>query len=493
MTTALDRCPAFPALRIGNAPLPAAQRRARGHAVLGIVMASYLILVLDVSVVITALPTIHAQLKFSAAGLAWVQNAYVLPFGGLLLLGARAGDILGRRLTFVVGMAVFTSASLVVAMAVTPAWMIAGRTLQGIGAAVSAPATLALLSAAYPTGGARSRAFSRYAAVGGVGASLGLVLGGLLTSYLSWRVGFLINVPIGALIMVTALRYLQESDRARGRFDLGGAASSTLGMAALVWGIMRCGDSGFTNSLTLTTLVVGVVLLVGFVVAERRASQPIMPLHLFADAERAAAYAARLCFLAGMVGFWFFLSLYLQDVRGMSPVETGLAFLPATVCNFATALAVPRVNAWFGHGRLLVVALVSAVAGMAWLSRIDSGTSYLVGVALPMMLIGIGQGGALGPLTDRGVAGVATVDAGAAAGMVNAAHQLGASLGLAIIVTIFAATPDAGGSPQQVLAHRISNSLTGGALLLALAAVVTVASGLVAHRSRRAAPACVLR
>jgi EmrB/QacA subfamily drug resistance transporter len=447
----------------------------RRTPVLAIILLSYLMIVLDISIVITALPKMHTALGFSATGLSWLQNAYMLTFGGLLLLGARAGDILGRRRMFIAGLALFTAASLAIGLAQSAAWLLAARTVQGAGAAVLAPSTLALLTASFPEGRERTRAIAYYGAVAGVGASLGLVLGGVLTSWISWRVGFFINVPIGIAMILAAPRYLPETERRSGRFDLPGALTSTLGMTALVYGIVRSADAGWSDPLTVAVLTAGVLLLASFVLNEGRAAQPIMPLRLFASRERAGAYAARILFLGAMLGFWFFLTQFLQGVYGYSPLEAGIAFLPMTLANFAVALVVPRLTQRLGNARLLAVGVTLTLIGMAWLSRLSAVSPYLTGVALPMILIGIGQGGALGPLTAAGIAGVAPEDAGAASGLVNVAHQLGGSLGLGVLVTVFAAAGSGALAAGDLLAHRVATALTAGTVMLALALAVVVA------------------
>ena len=434
----------------------------RPRAVLAVILASYLMIVLDISIVITALPEIKSTFAFGAAGLSWVQNAYLLAFGGLLLLGARAGDILGRRRMFVSGLAAFTVASLAVGAAQTAGWLIAARALQGAGAACLTPSTLALLQTSFPEGPARTRAVSYYAAVAGVGATLGLVCGGMFAGWLSWRVGFIVNVPVGAAIALAAPRVLPETERRSGRFDLSGALASGFAMTALVYGLVRSAEHGWSDPVTLAALIAGLVLVVAFVAAERRAEQPVMPLRLFTTRERSGAYAARLLFLAAMVPFWFFTTQYLQLVGGLNPVQAGLAFLPTTVINFAAALAVPRLTLRYGNARVLAAGLLLGVAGMAWLGRLTADTPYLTGVALPMLLIGAGQGGVLGPLTAAGLTGVNPQDAGAASGVTNVAHQLGGSLGLGILIAVFAAA-------NGDLADRIASALTGGAVLLALA------------------------
>jgi EmrB/QacA subfamily drug resistance transporter len=404
-----------------------------------------------------------------------VQNAYLLAFGGLLLLGARAGDLLGRRRVFIAGLGLFTAASLGIGLAQSPAMLLLARAVQGVGAATLAPSTLALLTTSFPAGPEHTRAIGYYGATAGVGASLGLVLGGVLTDLISWRVGFFLNVPIGIAMMLAAPRVLPETERRSGRFDVAGALSSTAGMVALVYGLVRSAEAGWSDPLTVGTLVAGVVLLALFVLNEWRAAQPIMPLRLFAGRERTGAYLGRLLFLGGMLGFWFYVTQYLQGVLGFSPLETGFAFLPTTVVNFAVALAVPWLTRRLGNARLLAGGILVAAIGMAWLSRVSADSSYLTGVALPMLLIGAGQGGVLAPITAAGVAEVAPEDAGAASGLVNVFHQIGGSLGLGILVTVFAAAGSAGLDGRDLLAHQIGAALAGGAVLLALAFVVVLA------------------
>ena len=457
----------------------------RSKAVLTIILASYLMIVLDISIVITALPQIKGALGFSAAGLSWVQNAYLLAFGGLLLLGARAGDLFGRRRMFIAGLALFTAASLAVGTAPSEGWLIAARAVQGAGAACLTPSTLALLQTSFPEGPARTRAVSHYAAVAGVGATLGLVFGGMFAGWLSWRVGFIVNAPIGIAIALAATRFLPETERRPGRFDLAGALTSALAMTALVYGFVGSADRGWSDPLTLASLGAGLLLVAGFVAAERRAEQPVMPLRLFASRERSGAYAARLLFLGGMVPFWFFTTQFLQLVGGYTPVQAGLAFLPTTVVNFASAMAVPRLTLQFGNARVLAGGLALGVVGMAWLGQLSPDTAYLTGVALPMMLIGCGQGGVLGPLTAAGLTGVYPEDAGAASGVTNVAHQLGGSLGLGILVAVFAAADATGLAGHDLLAHRIATALTGGALMLALSLALVLA--FIVHRPRPAA------
>lgn len=445
-------------------------------AVLWIVLVSYVMIILDTSIVITGLPKIQAELGFSATHLSWIQNAYTLAFGGFLLLAARAGDILGRRRMFLIGLAIFTVASVGVGISSSIVLMLAGRALQGVGAAILAPSTLALLQSNFAEGPERTRAVAFYGAAAGIGASVGLVLGGILADWLSWRVGFFINLPIGAMLGFGTLRFIRETARHTGRFDLMGAITSTMGMFALVFGIVHSADAGWTDSLTIASLAAAAVFLVFFVFAEARAKQPIMPLRLFANAERAGAYAARLLFLGGMVGFFFFTTQFMQGVLGFSPFQAGLGFLPMTLVNFGVALQVPRLTRRFGNGPLLAFGLALTCIGLAWLSRVGVSASYVAGVALPMVLIGIGQGCALSPLTVAGVAGVAEADAGAASGVVNVAHQLGLSLGLSISVVAFAAASRSGAVARMALANGVSAALTAGVAMMAFSFIIALAT-----------------
>src|SRR3954447_12441793 len=273
--------------------------------VLGIILATYLMIVLDASVVITALPNIHEGLHFSAAGLSWVQNAYALAFGGLLLLGARAGDVIGRRTAFVLGILVFTVASLIAGLAQSPAELLVARAIQGAGGAIAAPATLALLQTNFPEGKERTRALAAYSAVAGAGGSVGLVLGGLLTDLVSWRAGLFINVPVGAALMWLAPRHLAETQPQPGRFDLAGAITSTLGMTAVVYGFVRAATDGWGDAVTLASFGVGLALLGAFIRIERRAVQPIAPRRLSGSRERSGAYAARMLVVGGMFSMFF--------------------------------------------------------------------------------------------------------------------------------------------------------------------------------------------
>jgi EmrB/QacA subfamily drug resistance transporter len=458
------------------------ERRQQRGVVLAIILAGYLLVLVDVSILMAALPSIRADLGFSDTSLSWAQNAYTLTFGGLLLLGARAGDLLGRRRTFVLGIGVFTAASLAVAVAQSPAGMIAARAVQGVGAATLAPATLALLSTSFPEGEQRSRAMAAYGALAGIGTAAGLIIGGALTDTLSWRYGFLLNVPIGLAAIVAAPRYLDETVRHAGRLDVPGALSSTLGAAALVFGIVHSADAGWGDDTTIVALALGTLLIAVFVTGQSRAAQPLMPLRLFADRSRAGAYAARFLFNGVLVSFYFFMTQYLQGVTDYTPLDAGLAFLPVTAAAFAAATVTSRLSRRLGNDLLAVAGVAAMLIGTAWTSRVGPDTAYLGGIALPMIIFGVGQGLGLSALTTGGMAGVAPQDAGVAGGLVNVAHHLGGALGLGILVTVFDAAGAAGDGPHELLAHRVSAALTAAAAFLVLALLVTLMA-----RPRRAA------
>ena len=434
---------------------------------LAIILGCYLMIILDISVVITALPSIHEDLGLSTTGLSWVQNAYTLTFGGLLLLGARAGDILGRRQVFVAGIALFTFASMLGGLAQSPAWLLGARALQGVGAAIAAPSTLALLTVSFAEGPERTRAVAWYSAVAGAGGSVGLLLGGALTSWVSWRAGLFVNVPLGATLIWLAPRHLPETARRHGRFDVAGALSSTAGMFALVYGLVRAAEDGWGDVGTLASFSAAALLLAYFVANERRAEQPITPLRLFASRERVGAYVARIFVVGAMYSTFFFLTQYLQGVQGYGALEAGCAFLPMTLSVFAMVRVVPRVAPRIGEVRVLAGGLTIALVGMLWLGQLSPGADYLTQMAAPLVLLGVGMGSALTPLTTAGMAGVADADAGAASGLINVAQQLGGTLGVGALVTVFAAASSGAGS--QALVEGVPTVLAGAAILLALA------------------------
>ena len=464
-------------------PLPTPRGERRGLT-LAVMLCAQLMIVLDLTVVNVALPSIASNLHLHAPSLAWVLNAYSLTFGGLLLLGGRAGDILGRRRMFLAGVAVFTAASLAGGIATSAAWLLAARAVQGVGGAIASPAVLATIVSGFPEGRERTRALSIFTAVMMGGASFGLVLGGMMTEWASWRWVFFINVPIGVAVILAARRVLAESARQPGRFDIVGALTSTAGMSALVYAFIRAASSGWADRLTLAALATAAALLAAFVANEAHSPQPITPLRLFADRTRSASYVARLLLVAGMFGMFFFLTQYIQEILGFSPLRAGFAFVPMTGALFAVSRLAPRLVARFGPKPLMVAGLLPVVAGMTWLTRISPGAGYLHAILGPMLLLGGGMGVTFVPLTMASLAGVRPEDSGAGSSMVNVTQQVGGALGLAILVSVFGGADKAAtrhplpgpGSPAQVhqiLSHAMATSF-GTAALFDLCALLVI-------------------
>jgi len=405
--------------------------------ILLVILTCQLMVVLDATIVNVALPDIQTALHFSRANLSWVLNAYTLTFGGLLLLGARAGDILGRRRTFLAGIAIFILASLVGGFATSGGFLLAARAAQGVGGALAAPSALALLTTMFAEGRERMRALGLYTAVSIGGSAVGLVLGGMLTDWVSWRWVLFVNVPIGLAVLVVGRTVLPETPRHEGRFDLAGALTSTLGMGALVYGFVRAATEGWGDLFTISAFAAGVVLLIAFVFTELHASSPITPLRLLTNRNRSAANISRALLVAGMFGMFFFLTQFLQDVLGYSPLMTGVAFLPLTAALFASSQLSARVLVHrFDATRLMAGGIATSAIGLLLLTRLSADTAYPVLLA-SLLLVGFGNGTAFVPLTSTALAGVAPHDAGAASGLVNVMQQLGGTLGVAVLVTIF--------------------------------------------------------
>lgn len=393
--------------------------------------------VLDATIVNIALPHIQDALKFSTTDLTWVVSSYTLTFGGLLLLGGRAGDILGRRRVFMTGILLFTFASLLGGLAQEPWQLLAARALQGVGGAIASPTSLALITTTFPEGPERNRAFGVFAAVSAGGGAVGLLAGGMLTEWLDWRWVLFVNVPIGILIAVLTPLYISESERHPGRFDIAGALTSTLGMAALVYGFISAADEGWRDSMTLGSFGAAVVLLLAFAFVETRAADPITPLRMFTDRNRSGTYVIMLSLAAAMFGMFFYIVLFVQNVLGYSPIAAGVAFLPVTVVIAIGAGLSQRFLPVLGPKPFMLVGSALAVIGLVWQTLISSDSSYVGGVLGPMLVFGFGMGLNFVTLTVTAVSGVAQHEAGAASGLLNATQQVGGSLGLSILTTVF--------------------------------------------------------
>jgi EmrB/QacA subfamily drug resistance transporter len=395
--------------------------------------------ILDVSVVNVALPAIRHGLGFSEVDLQWVVNAYTVTFAGFLLLGGRAADLLGRRRVFVSGLMLFALASLAGGIADSQGVLIAARAVQGLGGAVIAPASLSILTTTFSEGAARNRAVGIWGAMGGAGGAAGVLLGGILTDLLSWRWILFINVPIGIIAAIAAQHYIVESRNAgRAReFDLRGALAATSGLTLLVLGIVRTDQTGWGDSSTLLLITAGVALLALFVLIEGRfAREPLMPLRIFRSRTLSASNIVVLLVGASSFGMWFFVSLYLQQVLGYSPIRAGLAFLPMTLCIVAGSTLASRLVGRVGAKPLLITGMASLTVGLFWFTDISPTGTYLGDMLFPSLLTAIGIGLAFVPATISAVAGVARQEAGLASGLVNTARLVGGALGLAVLAAI---------------------------------------------------------
>ena len=436
--------------------------------------AGQFLVVLDVSVVNVALPSMRADLGLSATGLQWVVNAYSIAFAGFMLLGGRAGDLFGRKRMFLVGLGLFTLASLAGGLAQEGWQLLAARAVQGLGAAVLAPSTLTILTSAVPEGAARARAIATWTAVGAGGGAAGGLVGGVLTEGLNWRWVLLINVPLGALVLAAAARWIRES-RAGGerRLDLPGALLVTAGTATLAYAVVQTEAEGWSAAATLVPLGVALALIVVFLVVEARTRMPLMPLGLFRVRSVAVANAAM--FVCGMGSFamWFFMTLYAQNVLRYTPIEAGLALVPSSLAVVAGSKAAPRLMRRMGARNVAVAGVLTTAAGFAWQSTMGPHGSYLTAIMLPGMVMMAGAGFAMTPLASLATSGAAPGDAGLVSGLVNTSRTLGGSLGLAILSTV-AASQSAGGTGAEDLTRGYVAAFRWGAGILLVAVVVLV-------------------
>ncbi|MFD9848600.1 MULTISPECIES: DHA2 family efflux MFS transporter permease subunit [Streptomyces] len=448
----------------------------RAGLALTVIAVSQLMVVLDATIVDVALPSMQRELGISTGALSWVVNAYVLAFGGFLLLGGRAGDLLGRRRVFLAGVGLFTVASLAGALAVSSGMLLAARALQGVGAAVIAPTVLALITTNFRQGSRRNRAFGVFSGMSSAGAIVGLLAGGVLTEWLSWRWVLAVNVPIGIGLAVLAVLSIKETPRRRGRFDLPGAILSALGMAALVHGLSNGHRDGWGAPETLAGFAAALVLLSVFVLVERRAEQPIVPLRMFADRNRCGVYFVAFALTGAFMGMFFFLTLFLQVVLGYSPLRAGLAFLPVMVCILVSARVTAQVLlARFGKKKPLVAGIALNTAALVWLAQLSADSTYLGGLLGPLVLFGIGNGLMFVPMTMIAVSGVEDHEAGSASSLFDAMTQIGGSAGLAVLVAVFGANgAHAGAGAAATLTEGIDTAFTAAAVLGAAALLVAV-------------------
>ncbi len=456
--------------------------RSSDGVILVVVCLAQFMVVLDVSIVNVALPAIQRDLHFGATGLQWVVTAYALTFGGLLLLGGRLADLFGRRRIFLTGLGLFTLASLLGGFASSQAELIAARSLQGVGAAVLSPATLTILTVTFRDQQARAKAFGVWSAVAAGGGAAGALFGGILTQYLSWRWILFVNVPIGIVLFVVARVTLHESraEGPRDRLDVAGAVTVTGALFLLVYAISHTDVVPWGSTSTLVVLAAAVVLLGVFVLIEARvASHPLVPLRLFRVRSVTGANLVMFCFGAGMFAMWFFLSLYLQQVLGYSPVVTGLTFLPQTAAIAVGATLSGRIAPRVGPRNVLIVGAVLAAAGLYWLSFVQVGDTYWSGACGGGILATFGMGLAFTPIALLATGGVPPREAGLASGLVNCSRQIGASVGLAALTTLAASRTAAllAASPHPGAGAQAAALTAGFSRAFLIAAVVVLAGG----------------
>jgi EmrB/QacA subfamily drug resistance transporter len=459
-------------------PKAAGAGRDRRWLALAVIGVAQLMIVLDASIVNIALPHAQAALHIGDAQRQWALTAYTLTFGGLLLLGGRVADYLGRKRTFMIGLFGFAGASALAGLAQSSGWFFGARAIQGMFAALLAPAVLSLITTTFTEAHERAKAFAVYAAISGTGAAIGLIAGGVLTEYLSWRWTLLVNTPIALIVAVAAMPLLKES-RATGdrHFDVPGAVVATGGLALLVYGFTEASINGWTAPLTLTLLAVSAALLVSFVAWEQRAKNPMLPLRIVLDRNRGGAYLAFLLATLGMFGMFLFLTYYFQGVLGYSALKAGVAFLPFPLGIITSATIASRTLPRFGPRILATGGFSLAALGMLWLTQLPADSAYLVHVVPSMLLISLGMGHVFVPLSSTALLGVPNHDAGAASALVNTMQQIGGSLGVAFLNTIatrstasYVATH--GSTSPTAVVHGFTSAFAVSVGILVLAAIV---------------------
>ncbi|MEU3979400.1 MFS transporter [Streptomyces sp. NPDC026672] len=462
-----------------TAPGRTGRARPRAGISTALILLAQLMLILDATVVQVALPHIRGDLGFGAADLLWVVNAYVLPYGGLLLLGGRLGDVHGRFRSFRIGLALFVLASLLGGLAPTAGVLLVARAAQGVGAALTAPSVLALLTVNAPDESARHRAFALFAAVTSGGLTLGLVLGGAITEVASWRWTLLINVPIGVAVLLLAPRFVVETQRHAGRFDVAGALTATLGSGALVFALVSAPDHGWGDPRTVVGLIAGAVLLLLLWIAERRSPHAMIDLSLLRGPSRTAALLAN-TFVIGAQMSTFYLTVQFLQSLGLDPLEAGLGFLPMSVGIFVMSRVAPKLVRRFGASPLILAGTaLQAVALVLLATRVNASDDYLGTAFLPLLLDGLAIGSVMMPVTALAMKDVPAERAGSVSGMLQTTQQLGAATGLAVVVTVYASHAVPG-----VFLPGARPALLTAALLSALAFVAAL---VIAAATRRAA------
>ncbi len=442
---------------------------------LALLCVAQFMVILDASIVNVALPSIGKDLEFSQDNLPWVVNAYVLTFGGFLLLGGRLADLLGRRRVFIFGLLVFAAASLAGGFAQTEGWLITARAVQGLGAALLSPAALSIVTTIFKDGAERNKALGVWGAVAGSGGAVGVLLGGILTDGLGWAWVLWVNVPIGIATALIALALLAESRReAVGRrFDVAGAVSVTTGLSILVYALVDANDAGWGSARTIGLLVLSLLLLLAFVAIELRAKQPLVPFSFLDNRTRAGANVNGLLIGAALFSMFFFVSLYMQQVLGYSPLKAGFSYLPLAVTIIVSAGIASQLVTRVGFKPVLAAGNVLVAAGLVWFSQVSVDGSFLGDILGPSLLAAVGLGFSFVPATIAAVSGTTESDAGLASGLINTSQQIGGALGLAILAAI-AASVTGGVQSLEALTDGFRSAFLAGAGFAALGLIVTM-------------------
>lgn len=450
-----------------------------------VVFVTQLMLVVDASIVNVALPDIQKSLGFTPVGLSWVVTAYALAFAGLMLLSGKVGSMIGAKRALIIGTIVFIVASAAGGLAPSAAVLVIARIVQGIGAAIAAPSTLVLLMANTTPGKQRSRALALFMLAAGSGGAIGLILGGVLTTGFGWEWVMFVNVPVGILIVVGALLFLRETDRERARLDFGGAVASTLGMVSLIFGFTTAASAGWTDPVALVSFGVAVVSLVALVLIERRHHSPVVPLRLFSGPRNVAPLVAMLLVPAGMFAFFYFITLFTQQVLHFTPLETGLGLLPFVVTMVTVSQLVPRFLPRIGEWMVGAAGLFLLAGGLLWLSRLNEHDSFVTGILGPLVVMGLGAGMTFAPITAVAMDRAPEEHVSAASSVLQTMQQLGGSIGVAALTTVFVSVSATSGETGGVAA-----AVLGGATFVFIGFVLFAVWGsrVAADREDAAAP-----
>lgn len=472
-----------PMAKAQNSPAVAPVPDPRRWLALAIITIAQLMVVLDSSIVNIALPSLETDLSISESNRQWVVTAYLLTFGGFLLLGGRIADYTGRKKAFLIGLGGFAVASALGGVANNFETLVAARALQGLFAALMAPAALSLISLAFTEPAERAKAFGVYGAASGGGAAVGLILGGVLTEYASWRWCFLVNVPIAVGAAIAAAKYITES-RATGdaRYDLPGAITATAGFTALVYGFSVASEDGWGANSTLGFIAAGVALLVAFVVIETRSTHPLLPMRVLLHRDRGGSFLGSLFAISGMMGMFLLMTFYFQGTLGYSALKSGFAFLPFSIGIITAAALSGRFLPKYGPRPLIFGGFLVASIGMAWTAQIDAGSSYVVQILPAQIAMSMGMGFAFVALSSTALTGVGEHDAGVASAALNTTQQVGGSLGTALLNTVattatanYIASHEASASVMRdAQVHGYAQGFGVAAIALGLAAVFAV-------------------